>query len=95
MLVTRCLPIIRTFISLPAGIARMPFWRFTIYTTIGCIPWVTGLALLGVAVGDNWDELHHQLEYFTYLVIAVCVGGVIYLVMRARRRRAATAAEGS
>ena len=43
VLIARCLPIIRTFISLPAGIARMPFWRFTIYTAIGCVPWVLGL----------------------------------------------------
>jgi len=85
VLITRCLPIIRTFISLPAGVARMPFWRFTLYTTIGCIPWVVMLALLGVWVGDSWDELHHQLEYFTYAVIAACVLGVAYLVLRRRR----------
>ena len=85
VLVSRCLPIIRTFISLPAGVARMPFWRFTLYTTIGCIPWVTMLALLGVWVGDSWDDLHHQLEYFTYAVIAACVLGVGYLVLRQRR----------
>ena len=48
VLIARCLPIIRTFISLPAGIARMPFWRFTLYTAIGCVPWVLGLTLLGV-----------------------------------------------
>ncbi|MDX6570534.1 MAG: hypothetical protein QOH15_3112, partial [Gaiellales bacterium] len=47
VLVGRCVPVIRTFISLPAGIARMPFWRFTLFTFIGCVPWVLGLTLLG------------------------------------------------
>ena len=45
VLVGRCVPIVRTFISLPAGIARMPFWRFTLFTLLGCIPWVLGLTL--------------------------------------------------
>ncbi len=45
---TRMLPIIRTFISLPAGVARMPFWRFTAFTLAGCIPWVLALSVLGV-----------------------------------------------
>ena len=44
---TRMLPIIRTFISLPAGVAKMPFWRFTVLTLLGCIPWVLMLALIG------------------------------------------------
>ena len=54
---SRMLPIIRTFISLPAGVARMPFWRFTVLTLLGCIPWVLALALIGSEVGDNWDGL--------------------------------------
>ncbi len=44
---TRMLPIIRTFISLPAGVAWMPFWRFTVLTLLGCIPWVLALGLIG------------------------------------------------
>ncbi len=60
VLISRCLPIIRTFISLPAGIARMPFWRFTLLTLVGCIPWVLALALAGRAVGENWEELQAQ-----------------------------------
>ena len=54
------LPIVRTFISLPAGVARMPFWRFTALTLAGCIPWVLVLALIGEAVGDNWEEWRGQ-----------------------------------
>ena len=54
---TRMLPIIRTFISLPAGIARMPFWRFTLLTLAGCIPWVLMLGIVGREVGDRWEAV--------------------------------------
>ena len=54
---TRMLPIIRTFISLPAGVARMPFWRFTVLTALGCIPWIFMLTFIGREVGDQLGEL--------------------------------------
>jgi membrane protein DedA with SNARE-associated domain len=85
VLISRCLPIIRTFISLPAGIARMPFWRFTLYTAIGCVPWVLALTLIGVWVGSKWDEWHKRLEVLDYLVAAGIVAAVVYLVVRRRR----------
>src|SRR4051812_33020651 len=52
----RMLPIIRTFISLPAGVARMPFWRFSLFTVAGCLPWVFLLTFIGRQVGDNWQQ---------------------------------------
>ncbi|MET0128969.1 MAG: DedA family protein [Solirubrobacterales bacterium] len=85
VLVARCLPIIRTFISLPAGVARMPFWRFTALTTIGCIPWVLMLTLIGRSVGDNWEEWRDKLHYLDYAVIAIAIGGLIYWLIRRRR----------
>jgi membrane protein DedA with SNARE-associated domain len=85
VLISRCLPIIRTFISLPAGIARMPFWRFTLYTAVGCVPWVLALTLLGVQVGSNWDQWHKRLEFLDYLVAAVIIAGILYLIVRRRR----------
>ncbi len=88
VLVGRCVPVIRTFISLPAGVARMPFWRFSAFTLIGCVPWVLGLTLLGVQVGPAWERWRHRLEYLDYTVVAVIVVGIVYLVVRARRRRA-------
>jgi membrane protein DedA with SNARE-associated domain len=88
---TRMLPIVRTFISLPAGVARMPFGRFLALTTLGCIPWVTALALVGREVGDNWEDWRHNLEYIDYLVAAAIVAGVIYLLIRRRRDSARTA----
>src|SRR5215212_8194826 len=80
----RMLPIVRTFISLPAGVARMPFWRFTAYTLLGCIPWVLMLALVGEAVGANWEDWRHKLGYLDYLVLAAIVGGAVYLVVKRR-----------
>jgi len=89
---TRMLPIIRTFISLPAGVARMPFWRFTIYTLLGCIPWVFMLTFIGKQAGDNWTDWKDKLHYVDYVVLAAIVGGLVWLFIRARRRRAAAAA---
>jgi membrane protein DedA with SNARE-associated domain len=91
VLVSRCLPIVRTFISLPAGVARMPFWRFTILTLIGCIPWVTGLALLGRAAGDDWERLQRQLHYVDYALILAGVAGLVWWLVRRRARRIASA----
>ena len=84
---SRMLPIVRTFISLPAGVARMPFWRFTVYTVAGCIPWVLTLALVGRSVGDNWEQWRHRLGYLDYAVLAAIVLGVAYLIVRRRRAR--------
>ena len=89
VLIARMLPIIRTFISFPAGVARMPFWRFTILTIIGCIPWVTLLAWLGLLVGDNWEAVQHKLHYFDYAVALLIVAGIVWMLVRYRRRRAA------
>jgi membrane protein DedA with SNARE-associated domain len=82
---SRMLPIVRTFISLPAGVAKMPFWRFTIYTLAGCIPWVLMLALVGRSVGDNWEHWRHNLGYLDYVVLTAIAAGVVYLVLKRRR----------
>jgi membrane protein DedA with SNARE-associated domain len=85
VLISRCLPIIRTFISLPAGIARMPFWRFTIYTAVGCLPWVLALTLIGVQVGSRWEQWHQRIEILDYLVAAAILAAIVYLLVRRRR----------
>jgi membrane protein DedA with SNARE-associated domain len=85
--VTRMLPIIRTFISLPAGVARMPFWRFTVLTLAGCVPWVLMLTFIGKQAGDNWEQWKDYLHYVDYAVAATIVIGVVWLVVRSRRRR--------
>jgi membrane protein DedA with SNARE-associated domain len=83
---SRMLPIIRTFISLPAGIARMPFWRFTALTVLGCIPWVFLLAFIGKQAGDNWEKWKDHLHYVDYAVLAAIVLGLAWLLLRRRRR---------
>jgi membrane protein DedA with SNARE-associated domain len=88
---SRMLPIIRTFISLPAGVARMPFWRFTVLTVAGCLPWVFMLALIGKEAGDRWERWKEHLHYVDYVVIAAVLLVIAWLVVRWRQRRAATA----
>ena len=83
---TRMLPIIRTFISLPAGVARMPFWRFSVLTFAGCLPWVFMLTFIGKQVGDRWEDWKDSLHYFDYFVAACIVGGAIYLIVQRLRR---------
>jgi membrane protein DedA with SNARE-associated domain len=90
---TRMLPIVRTFISLPAGVAKMPFWRFSALTLLGCVPWVLALTLAGKAAGDNWEDWKDSLHYVDYAVAAALVIGTIYLVVR--RRREPPAADGA
>jgi membrane protein DedA with SNARE-associated domain len=82
---SRMLPIIRTFISLPAGVAKMPFWRFSAFTLLGSIPWVLALAIVGEKVGDNWEDWRHKLGYLDYLVLAAIVAGVVYWIVKRRR----------
>ena len=82
---TRMLPIIRTFISLPAGVARMPFWRFSVLTFVGCVPWVFMLGFIGKEAGSRWENWKDSLHYFDYAVAAAIVLGVAWLLIRRRR----------
>ena len=84
---TRMLPVIRTFISLPAGVARMPFWRFSALTLAGVVPWIFMLAFIGKQAGDRWERWKDSLHYVDYAVIILIVIGVAYLLVRRRRTR--------
>jgi membrane protein DedA with SNARE-associated domain len=81
----RLTPIVRTFISLPAGVARMPFWRFSVLTFLGCLPWVFALAYIGRQVGQNWTQWKDSLHYVDYTVLALIVVGIGAAVLRRRR----------
>jgi membrane protein DedA with SNARE-associated domain len=83
---TRMMPIIRTFISLPAGVARMPFWRFSVLTLAGCVPWVLMLTFIGLKAGERWEDWKDSLHYVDYAVLASIVIGGAYLLLRRRRR---------
>jgi membrane protein DedA with SNARE-associated domain len=82
---SRMLPIIRTFISLPAGVARMPFWRFSLFTFVGCVPWVFMLTFIGKQAGEHWEDWKDSLHYVDYAVAAMIVIGIAYLLIRRRR----------
>ena len=72
----RLLPVVRTFISLPAGVARMNLWKFSLYTVLGCLPWTFGLAFLGYKLGERWDEVERFLRPVSWLVAAIVVAAV-------------------
>jgi len=90
----RMVPLVRAFVSLPAGVARMPLGRFTVLTTIGSIPWVLALAFAGKGLGSEWKSVRKGFEYVDYAILAAIVVGVVYLVMRRRAARRATADAG-
>jgi membrane protein DedA with SNARE-associated domain len=83
---SRMVPVIRTFISLPAGVARMNFWKFTLLSTAGIIPWVIAFAVAGRELGDRWDDWQHRLHYADSVVLGAIALGVLYLLVRRRRR---------
>ncbi|HLB39660.1 MAG TPA: DedA family protein [Actinomycetota bacterium] len=85
----RLVPLIRAFVSLPAGVARMDLGRFSLFTLFGVIPWCVGLAYAGKALGDQWQTLE---KYFLPVSIAVAIAAVIAAVWWIRSRRAAVAA---
>lgn len=83
---SRMLPIVRTFISLPAGFGRMAFWKFTLYTVLGCLPWVLLLGYLGEKLGSNWEKIRPLLHYADYAVVTAVVVLVVWVIVRRRRR---------
>ena len=85
--ISRCLPVVRTFISFPAGTARMNFAKFTFYTFVGCVPWVFALTYFGYYLGENWDEVGAYLHYLDYAVALGVLTGAVYLFLRWRSSR--------
>lgn len=73
---SRLLPIVRTFISLPAGIGRMNLPKFIMYTFLGSLPWNFGLTYIGLKLGQNWEHLGIYFRKFDYLILIVLVLGI-------------------
>jgi membrane protein DedA with SNARE-associated domain len=86
--------VVRTFISLPAGIAGMKPVRFGLYTAIGCIPWTVALAWAGYAVGAHWQSIAGSFRGPTYIIAAVVVLVLAVAVWRYARRRRAEGTSG-
>ncbi|WP_370851039.1 DedA family protein [Megasphaera sp.] len=87
VIICRCLPGVRTFISFPAGVARYPFWKFIIFTVIGTIPWTLLLVWAGSLLGSHWRDLIQYNHIFLLVVIAVCVIAAAVFIWHKRRRR--------
>jgi membrane protein DedA with SNARE-associated domain len=78
---TRFVPLIRSYISYPAGTARMSPTRFGAYTFFGVLPWNLGLLYAGLVLGSHWSKLVNDLEPFDYAVYVLVAAGVVYLVL--------------
>ena len=88
--VTRLLPVIRTFISLPAGIARMNVWRFSLFTFLGAFPWSVGLAWVGYLLGKNWEDISDYMRPVSIpIAILVILFGCYFVYRRIREIRSA------
>jgi membrane protein DedA with SNARE-associated domain len=83
----RLLPVVRTFISLPAGIAEMSFWRFTTFTLIGVAIWSYVFAFLGDLLGNHWERVTTWFRLPTLIIVTVLLGGAVWWYLRRRRER--------
>jgi membrane protein DedA with SNARE-associated domain len=93
--VSRMLPVVRTFISLPAGVAEMPLGQFTVYTFAGCLPWTFALAGVGYALGSRWTTVERYLRPISIVIgIALVAAIAWWLVRRARAKRREVARPG-
>jgi membrane protein DedA with SNARE-associated domain len=85
VLIGRLTPVVRSFISIPAGIFRMPFWRYTVLTLIGSAIWAFALAGAGYALGNSYERFHSDFRFADYAVAAAIVALAAYLIVRRRR----------
>jgi membrane protein DedA with SNARE-associated domain len=88
-------PVLRSFISIPAGVAEMPLGRFTVLTTLGTIPWCFGLAGIGLALGSSWERFHEGFRYADYAILALAAAAIVALLVRTRLRQRRRAFERS
>jgi membrane protein DedA with SNARE-associated domain len=84
--VCRILPVVRTFIAFPAGVSRMPLWRFSAYTFAGSLIWCWGLAWIGMKLGENWHTLGAYFHRFDALIGLMLLAGIAWYVRRHLRR---------
>lgn len=79
---SRMLPVVRTFISLPAGIAGMKLWKFSLFTFLGALPWNLGLAFIGYKAGENWNILHGYFQKVNIFIVLFIVIVVVWYVVK-------------
>jgi membrane protein DedA with SNARE-associated domain len=85
----RIMPVVRSFVAIPAGVARMPLGRYTLFTFLGSAVWCFTLAGIGWALGANWERFHHLFRYADYAVILLVVVAAAWLALRWRSSRMA------
>jgi membrane protein DedA with SNARE-associated domain len=85
VLIGRVTPVIRSFISIPAGVFRMPVWRYTVLTLIGSATWAFAIAGAGYAAGKSYERFHHDFSYLEYAVVAAVLLLVAYWLVRSIR----------
>ena len=88
----RVLPIIHTFISLPAGVARMDLRKFSMFTFLGVIPWTLGMTYAGYALGENWSLVERWLQPIAWFFIILIAAAIVWWIVKRRRENRATAA---
>jgi membrane protein DedA with SNARE-associated domain len=79
---SRLMPVVRTFISLPAGIARMNFTKFLIYSFVGSVPWCFALAWIGMKLGENWNTLGGYFHKFDFVIVVLIIIGLAWYIRR-------------
>ncbi|MBT0993289.1 DedA family protein [Cellulomonas sp. DKR-3] len=96
VLVGRCVPVVRSLISVPAGVERMPLGRFSLYTTLGSLVWNGGLVVAGYALGERWEDIGRYSDWLNlvvYVILAWLVGRFVWA--RVRRRRSGASGDGT
>jgi membrane protein DedA with SNARE-associated domain len=91
----RLTPVVRSFVSIPAGVFETPFVRYTLLTLLGSAIWCFAFAGAGYAAGEAWEDFHHAFHYVEYVVAAAFVGGAAWLGWRYLKRRRARVAQDS
>jgi membrane protein DedA with SNARE-associated domain len=91
----RITPVVRSFVSIPAGVMETPFVRYTLLTLAGSAIWCFAFAGAGYLAGDNWEDLHHAFQYLDYVIVAGIVAAVVWLLVRFLRRRRGVTEESS
>jgi membrane protein DedA with SNARE-associated domain len=85
----RITPVVRSFVSIPAGVFHAPFRRYTVLTLLGSAIWCFALAGIGWALGSQWEDFHRVFKYVDYLIVAAIAAGVAFLFWKLYRRRGA------
>jgi membrane protein DedA with SNARE-associated domain len=84
---SRLIPLLRAFISLPAGVGRMKLGSFTLYTTLGLLPWTIGLALAGRSLGDRWNDVERFIGPVSIAIGVLLIAAAVWWIIRRRRAR--------